>query len=54
MTLDELQYLECTSCDHVSDIFDQMPDAGTTEWDLRKLRLINHIIDELGNMTIEL
>lgn len=54
MTIDELQYLECTLHDHVSYVFDQMQDAGTTEWDLRKMELINRILSELDNITIEL
>ncbi len=54
MTIDELQYLECTLCDHISDVFDQMPDNGTTAWDLRKLDLINRVMGELSNIGVEL
>ena len=54
MTIDELQHLESTLCDIISDSFDSMPDAGTTEWDLRKLDLINKVMGELSNITVEL
>lgn len=53
MTIDEIQYLECTLCDIISDSFDNMPDAGTTEWDLRKLDLINKVMSELSNIVID-
>lgn len=54
MTIDELKYLEMSICDHISDVFDKMPDAGTTEWDLRKLDLINKVMAELSNIVVEL
>lgn len=54
MTIDELQHLETTLCDLISDSFDSMPDAGTTEWDLRKVDLINKVMGELSNITVEL
>lgn len=54
MTIDELQHLECTLCDLISDSFEKMPDSGTTEWDLRKLDLINKVMDELSNITVEI
>lgn len=54
MKLDDLQQLEGALYDHVSEVFDSMPDNGTTEWNLRKLELINRILGELGNVVIEL
>lgn len=54
MTIDELQHLECTICDMISDSFDSMPDNGTTAWDLRKLELINKVIGELSDITVEI
>lgn len=54
MKIEELQYLECQLCDIISDSFDSMPDNGTTEWDLRKLDLINKVMAELGNIVVEL
>lgn len=54
MTIDELQHLECTICDLISDSFDSMPDNGTTAWDLRKLELINKVMGELSNITVEI
>lgn len=53
MTIDELQYLEMSICDHIGDVFDKMPDAGTTEWDLRKVDLINRVMGELSNIVVE-
>ncbi|ALA45576.1 hypothetical protein ABY59_0200009 [Enterobacter phage phiEap-2] len=53
MRLAELQYLECALCDHVDDVFEKMPDNGTIDWDLRKVDLINRIMSELSNITIE-
>lgn len=53
MTIDELQHLECTLCDIISDSFDSMPDRGTTEWDLRKVELINKVMAELSNIIVE-
>lgn len=29
--------------DAISDYFDAVPNAGTTQWDLDKLELLNHI-----------
>lgn len=54
MKLEELQFLEMSLCDHISDVFETMPDAGTTEWDLRKVDLINRVLGELSNIAIEL
>lgn len=54
MKSEELQYLEMSLCDHISDVFETMPDAGTTEWDLRKVDLINRVLDELNNVVVEL
>ena len=54
MKLVELQYLEMSLCDHISDVFETMPDAGTTEWDLRKVDLINRVLGELSNIAVEL
>lgn len=54
MKLEELQYLEASLCDHISDVFDNMPDAGTTDWDLRKVDLINRVLGELSNIAVEL
>lgn len=54
MTIDELQHLECTLCDLISNCFDSMPDNGTTEWDLRKVDLINKVMSELSNITIDI
>lgn len=54
MKLEELQYLEASLCDHISDVFDNMPDAGTTEWNLRKVDLINRVLGELSNIAVEL
>lgn len=53
MKIEELQYLEMSLCDHVSEVFDAMPDAGGTEWDLRKLDLINRVMAELSNIVVE-
>ncbi len=54
MKLAELQYLECALCDHVDVVFEKMPDNGTVDWDLRKLDLVNRIMAELSNITVEL
>lgn len=54
MKLEELQYLEMSLCDHISDVFENMPDAGTTEWDLRKIDLINRVLGELSNISVEI
>ena len=54
MTIDELQHLECTLCDLISNSFDSMPDNGTTDWDLRKVDLINKVMGELSNIVIDL
>ncbi len=54
MKLAELQYLECALCDHVDVVFEKMPDNGTKDWDLRKLDLVNRIMAELSNITVEL
>nr|DAD80298.1 MAG TPA: hypothetical protein [Caudovirales sp. ctTqA28] len=53
MKLEQLQYLECQLCDLISESFDSMPDNGTTEWDLRKLDLINKVMNELSNIEVE-
>lgn len=52
ITLDDLQYLECTLCDHICEVFEAMPDNGTVEWDLRKIDLINRVLGELGNVEV--
>lgn len=54
MSIDDLQHLECTICDLISDSFDSMPGNGTTAWDLRKLELINKVMGELSNITVEI
>jgi len=33
--------------------FDKMPDAGTCRWDSQKVELINAVIGELRNITID-
>jgi len=53
MKVDELMALEAALCDVVSESFDKMPNAGTTRWDLQKVELINNIIAELSNITID-
>lgn len=53
MKLEQLQYLECQLCDIISESFDSMPDNGTIEWDLRKLALINKVMNELSNIEVE-
>lgn len=54
MKLEELQYLETSLCDHISDVFEDMPDAGTIDWDLRKIDLINRVLSELSNVPVEI
>lgn len=53
MKVDELMALEAALCDVVSESFDKMPNAGTTRWDLQKVELINNIIAELSNITVD-
>lgn len=54
MTIDELQYLESALCDHISEVFEKMPDNGTVDWDLRKMDLINRVLGELSNIVVEI
>lgn len=54
MKLEQLQYLECQLCDIISDVFESMPDNGTVEWDLRKVDLINRVMNELSDIEVEL
>lgn len=54
MKLEELQYLEMALCDHISEVFEKMPDNGTVDWDLRKIDLINRVLGELSNITVEI
>lgn len=53
MTIDEIQYLECEICEIVSQIFDVMPENGTSEWDCRKIDAINKVMVALSNISIE-
>lgn len=53
MKPEELMALEAALCDVVSESFDKMPNAGTTRWDLQKVELINNIIAELSNITVD-
>lgn len=53
MEIDEIQYLECEICEIVSQIFDGMPESGTSEWDCRKIDAINKVMAVLSNITIE-
>lgn len=53
MKADELMALEAALCDVISESFDKMPNAGTTRWDLQKVELINNIIAELSNITVD-
>lgn len=52
MSIDELMCLEDQLCELISDSFDTMPDEGTTEWDLRKLELINKVQNLLGQIEV--
>lgn len=52
MSIDELMCLEDQLCELISDSFDTMPDNGTTEWDLRKLDLINKVQNLLGQIEV--
>ena len=52
MNADELMCLEDQLCELISDSFDTMPDKGTTEWDLRKIELINSVINLLGQIEV--
>lgn len=53
MKAEELVALEAALCDVVSESFDKMPNAGTSRWDLQKVELINSIISELNNITVD-
>lgn len=52
MTVDELVCLEDQLCELISDSFDSMPDAGTSEWDIRKIELINKVAGLLGQIEV--
>ena len=52
MNVDELMCLEDQLCELISDSFDSMPDAGTCEWDIRKLELINKVVGLLGQIEV--
>lgn len=54
MKLEELQHLECNICDVISYYLDKFPGAGTSEWGVAKVELINAVLAELGQMEIEI
>lgn len=47
MDNDELAWLSEEVQRIISDHFDKMPNAGTTEWDLQKVAIINEVRESI-------
>lgn len=44
MTIDEVHFLEREIREIIDEIFDDMPDNGTSQWDCRKIDAINKVM----------